>query len=207
MRRMALFGLVVLLSFAASRTTSEAATTGQNFSGSYGFGLQGNQFGPSVFVDLGVLTVHNDGSLSGTEFFDGAFAPFPSDAVYDPFPLTGTWSLNSDGVSGILDTSMGKYFFVMKDKGDSLILSRTDGSFENGHAFRQDPAFIATALSGNGKPTNINTVLCTGVNPHFPFSDFPSGAPISIIAADVTVKAVSCRPGLVPGTFSPSRSR
>lgn len=189
MRHIALslsLAIVVLVGFGAK---SHAAATGQNFLGSYGFGVQGNQFGPQIFVDLGVFTVRPDGSLTGTDLFEGAFPPFPSNAENSSFPLTGTWSLDSDGVSGTLDTNFGVFRFEMFDKGDVLYLSRTDSFFENGRAIRQNPAFITAAQKGTGKPTFANVSLCTAVNQAFPFPDFPSGIPVSIIGVNFTSKS------------------
>jgi hypothetical protein len=201
MRRIALSLLVALGVVTLWCAKPQAGTSGKKFSGSYGYALQGAQFGPFVFVDLGVLTLHGDGSVTGTDFIEFAFAPFPRDADNALFSFNGTWTLDSDGINGNLDLDFGVFHFVVDDNGAVLRLSRTDGTYESGRAIRQDLTVIARFASGKIKPESNNSFQCTSIDPQFPFPDFPSGIPVSIIGTAVQNKAGYLNKSTTSGNF------
>jgi hypothetical protein len=201
MRRIAFSLLVALGVLTALCVKAGAATAGNKFSGSYGYAMQAAQFGPFVFVDVGVLTLHGDGSVTGTDFTEFAFAPFPRDAENALFSFNGTWTLDSDRINGTLDLDFGIFHFVVDDNGEVLRLSRTDGTYESGRAIRQDLKFIAKLASGKIKPEFNNSNVCSSIDPQFPFPDFPSGIPVSIIETQVQNKSGFLEKTITSGNF------
>jgi len=198
------FGLVLVVAVMLCASTRSEAKKCPELAASYGFAVFSNLFGPWNQVDLGAITLKCDGSLDGIDSETYTPFPYPSDAqpANSTFPITGTWTVDDDGINGtITSDAIGGLNFVVDDDGDVLRLTGVGGLYQVGRAVRQDPKYIAKLVAGKIKGRPNDSLQCTGYNPNVPFPEFPAGVPVSIQGTEVTNKNGYLFKGVASGNF------